>query len=60
MLKIAILAEKFATDYSWYVDVILNLIRVAGDYIADEVGGWGNNLCNLYFIINMNKFVKLI
>lgn len=37
VLKIAILAERFASDYSWYVDVILNLIRVAGDYIADEV-----------------------
>eukprot|EP00116_Pleurobrachia_bachei_P001289 sb/3461551/ len=37
VLKIAILAEKFAMDYKWYVDVILNLIRVAGDYIADEV-----------------------
>ncbi|XP_063689544.1 AP-2 complex subunit alpha-2-like isoform X3 [Bolinopsis microptera] len=37
VLKIAILAEKFAQDYKWYVDVVLNLIRIAGDYIADEV-----------------------
>lgn len=33
----AILAEKYATDYTWYVDVILNLIRIAGDYVSDEV-----------------------
>ena len=31
------MAEKFAQDYKWYVDVVLNLIRIAGDYIADEV-----------------------
>lgn len=37
MLKVAILAEKYATDYTWYVDVILNLIRIAGDYVSDEV-----------------------
>eukprot|EP01135_Chromosphaera_perkinsii_P002589 Nk52_evm105s224 gene=Nk52_evmTU105s224 len=37
VLKIAILSEKFASDYSWYVDVILNLIRMAGDYVSDEV-----------------------
>ena len=37
MLKVAILAEKYASDYTWYVDVILNLIRVAGDYVAEEV-----------------------
>lgn len=37
MLKIAILAEKFATDFKWYVDIILNLIRLAGDYVGEEV-----------------------
>ena len=25
------------TDYTWFVDVILKLIRVAGDYVVDEV-----------------------
>lgn len=24
-------------DYSWYVDTILNLIRIAGDYVSEEV-----------------------
>lgn len=33
----AILAEKYAQDYTWYVDVILNLIRIAGDYVSEEV-----------------------
>lgn len=33
----AILAEKYAVDYSWYVDTILNLIRIAGDYVSEEV-----------------------
>ena len=36
-MKVAILAEKYATDYKWYVDVILNLIRLAGDYVSEEV-----------------------
>uniref|UniRef100_A0A5G2QSP2 AP-2 complex subunit alpha n=1 Tax=Sus scrofa TaxID=9823 RepID=A0A5G2QSP2_PIG len=36
-LKVAILAEKYAVDYSWYVDTILNLIRIAGDYVSEEV-----------------------
>ncbi|XP_033095544.1 AP-2 complex subunit alpha-2-like [Anneissia japonica] len=37
VLKVAILAEKFAVDYTWYVDTILNLIRIAGDYVSEEV-----------------------
>lgn len=36
VLKIAILAERDADDYSFYVDIILNLIRVAGDYVSAE------------------------
>ncbi|CAC5367975.1 AP2A [Mytilus coruscus] len=37
VLKVAILAEKYAVDYTWYVDVILNLIRISGDYVSEEV-----------------------
>ena len=37
VLKVAILAEKYAVDYTWYVDVILNLIRMTGDYVSEEV-----------------------
>ncbi|XP_041472385.1 AP-2 complex subunit alpha-2-like isoform X3 [Lytechinus variegatus] len=37
VLKVAILAEKYASNYTWYVDTILNLIRIAGDYVSEEV-----------------------
>ncbi|XP_061878106.1 AP-2 complex subunit alpha-2-like isoform X2 [Entelurus aequoreus] len=37
VLKVAILAEKYAVDYTWYVDTILNLIRMAGDHVSEEV-----------------------
>jgi len=37
VLKAAILAEKFATVYSWYVDVILQLISLAGDFVSDTI-----------------------
>jgi len=40
VLKVAILAEKYAVDYTWYVDTILNLIRIAGDYVSEEVSGF--------------------
>eukprot|EP00729_Bicosta_minor_P014214 gene14214-35281_t len=37
VLKCAILAEKFAADYKWYVNVVLTLIQLAGDHVAEEV-----------------------
>ena len=37
VLKIALLAERHVSDYTWFVDVIIKLIRVAGDYVVDEV-----------------------
>lgn len=37
VLKMAILAEKFAEDLSWYVDVILGLINHAGDFVPDDI-----------------------
>ena len=33
------LSEKYAHDYTWYVDTILNLIRLAGDYMSEEEEG---------------------
>eukprot|EP00271_Cylindrocystis_brebissonii_P023186 TRINITY_DN9462_c0_g1_i2.p1 TRINITY_DN9462_c0_g1~~TRINITY_DN9462_c0_g1_i2.p1 ORF type:complete len:1084 (+),score=251.00 TRINITY_DN9462_c0_g1_i2:248-3499(+) len=36
-LKAAILAEKFAPDLSWYVEVILQLIEKAGDFVSDDI-----------------------
>jgi len=37
VLKIAIMAEKYAQNYTWYVDVILQLISSAGDFVSDEI-----------------------
>ncbi len=37
VLKIAILTEKYAATYKWYVDTILALISAAGDHVGDEV-----------------------
>ncbi|KAL1996338.1 hypothetical protein VTN49DRAFT_103 [Thermomyces lanuginosus] len=37
VLKIAILAEKYATDAQWYIDTALKLLAVAGDHVSDEV-----------------------
>lgn len=37
VLKIAILAEKYATDLRWYVDTILKLIAISGDHVSDAI-----------------------
>ena len=37
VLKIAVLAEKYASKLEWYVDVILKLIEYAGDYVSDDI-----------------------
>ena len=37
VLKIAILAEKYATDLRWYVDTILKLISISGDNVSDAI-----------------------
>jgi len=37
VLKIAVLTEKYASSYRWYVDTILELISSAGDHVGDEV-----------------------
>ena len=37
VLKIAILAEKYATDLRWYVDTILKLISISGDHVSDSI-----------------------
>ncbi|ODN90783.1 AP-2 complex subunit alpha [Cryptococcus wingfieldii CBS 7118] len=37
VLKIAILTERFASEYEWYVDTILQLISAAGDHVGAEV-----------------------
>jgi len=37
VLKIAILAEKYATDLRWYVDTVLKLISISGDHVSDPI-----------------------
>lgn len=37
VLMIAILAEKFCSDFTWYVEVIMALISNAGDHISDDI-----------------------
>ena len=34
VLKIAILAERFAKDLRWYVDTILQLITISGELMT--------------------------
>jgi AP-2 complex subunit alpha len=37
VLKLAILAERFAPDMRWYVDTVLQLIGIAGDFVSDDI-----------------------
>lgn len=37
VLKIAILVEKYATEYEWYITIIIQLLASAGDHVSDEV-----------------------
>ena len=34
VLKIAILAERYRVSDEWYVDVVISLIKAAGDYVS--------------------------
>lgn len=37
VLKVAILAEKFASDLEWYIDVIIKLISTSGEFVTNEI-----------------------
>ena len=37
VLKIIILAEKFAEDILFYIDVVVRLIESSGNYITEEI-----------------------
>ncbi len=37
MVKIALLAEKFSTDFTWYVNTMIQVILAAGDFVAEAV-----------------------
>jgi len=52
VLKIAIVAEKYAKDLTWYVENILQLIKHAGDFVSDDI--WHR----LIQIVTNNKAVQ--
>lgn len=37
VVKIAILAEKYSHNYQWYLDTMIQVILLAGDYVAEAV-----------------------
>lgn len=37
VLKIAILAEKFADNLIWYIDVVVRLVTNSGDYVTEDI-----------------------
>lgn len=37
VIRIAILVEKYANEFQWYVDISLRLISIAGSHVSDEV-----------------------
>lgn len=64
VLKIAILAEKYATDAQWYVDISLRLLSMAGDHVSDEV--WqrvvqivtNNEELQVYAVRHILRYIK--
>ncbi len=41
--KTAMLAERFSANKAWYIDVMLELLRVAGDDVPDDI--WVSSAC---------------
>jgi hypothetical protein len=37
VLKVAILAEKYAPDLQWYVDTVMKLVSYAGAFVTDDI-----------------------
>lgn len=37
VLKVAILAEKFAGDLEWYIDIVVKLISTSGEFVTNEI-----------------------
>lgn len=37
IVKIAILSEKFAKDLTWYLDTLVKVIMIAGDFVSEDV-----------------------
>lgn len=37
VLKIAILAERYAENLIWYIDVVVRLVGTSGDFVTDDI-----------------------
>jgi AP-2 complex subunit alpha len=37
VVKIALLAENFSTDFTWYVNTMIQVILAAGDFVAEAL-----------------------
>ena len=37
IVKLAILSEKFAKDMTWYLDTLVKVIMVAGDFVSEDM-----------------------
>jgi len=65
VLKIAILAERYASDAQWYVDMSLRLLAMAGDQVSEEV--WqrviqivtNNEELQVYAVRHILRYVKV-
>ncbi len=36
VLKIAIIAERYNTDWTWYLDTMLSVLTLAGDFVPGD------------------------
>lgn len=36
-LKVAILSEKYAQDFRWYIESMVKMIELAGDYVSEDI-----------------------
>ena len=37
VLKIAILAERYADNLSWYIDIVVRLVNSSGEHITEDI-----------------------
>jgi AP-2 complex subunit alpha len=59
VLKIAILAEKYAPTQRWYVDVVLTMMDKAGDYVSDDIWHAGPALSFIACVCNPARVALL-
>ena len=37
VLKISILAERFAENLIWYIDIVVRLVNSSGEYVTEDI-----------------------